>query len=73
VVKKQRVLSLETHDALLACNKLLSDKIEALAKRLEAQEVAKLSINSVSCDFSEQARERWNCIRDMVLAWCATA
>jgi len=51
VVKKHGSLILETHDALLASNKLLSDKIEALAKRLEAQEVAKKSINGVSYNF----------------------
>jgi hypothetical protein len=51
VVKKHGVLILETHDALLESNKLLSDKIKALAKRLEAQEVAKMSINGVSYNF----------------------
>lgn len=62
VVKKQGVLSLKTHDALLVSNKLLSDKIDWLAKRLEVQEVAKLSINGVSCDFCEQARESDACL-----------
>lgn len=57
VVKKQGVLCLQTHDALLKSNKLLSDKIKALAKRLEAEEVEKLSINGVRWDFYEQARE----------------
>jgi len=52
--KKQRVLCLETHDTLLASNKLISDKIETLINRLEVQ-VAKLSINCVSCNFCEQA------------------
>jgi len=37
VHKKQRVLSLETHDALLARNKLLSAKLEEIAKQLKAQ------------------------------------
>jgi len=46
VVKKQGVLTLETHDALMASNKLLSNKIEA-------QKVTKLSKNGVSCDFYE--------------------
>jgi hypothetical protein len=64
VLKKQRVLRLEIHDALLERNKLLSDKIDALAKRLEAQEVAKLSINGVSCDFCEQAHESGVCLPD---------
>lgn len=36
VVKKHGVPNLETHDALIARNKLLSNKIEALTKKLEA-------------------------------------
>lgn len=44
MVKKQEVLSLEAHDALLASNKLL---VLAKTKRMEAHEVAKLFINGV--------------------------
>lgn len=56
--KKQIVLRLETHDTLLGSNKHISDKIETLINRLEVQ-VAKLSINCVSCNFYEQAHS--NC------------
>ena len=62
VVKKQGVRCLETHGALLASNKLLSSKIEALGKKLEAQEVANLSTNSVFCDFCEQIHESGPCL-----------
>jgi len=62
VVKNQGVISLETHDALLARNKLLSDKIKALAKRFEAQKVPKMSINGVCCDFCEQSHESGACL-----------
>jgi len=57
VLKKKGVLILATHDSLLASNKLLSGRIEALTKRLEVQEVAKFFINGVSCNFCEQAHE----------------
>ena len=62
MVKKQGDLCLETHDALLASNKLLSDKIEELDKRLEVLEVANLSIYGVSCNFCEKAHESCACL-----------
>jgi hypothetical protein len=58
VPNKHNVLSLETHDALLASNKLLSDKIETLAKKSEAE----LAINGVSYKFCEQAHECGACL-----------
>jgi hypothetical protein len=76
VVKKHGVLILETHDALLESNKLLSDKIEALAKRLEAQEVAKMSINGVSYNFLSKLmkvvhafQQVWGYLKNMSSIW----
>jgi len=40
VYKKQGVLHLNTLDALLAGHQRLRDKIETIAKKLEAEEVA---------------------------------
>jgi len=62
VVRKQGVLSLETHDVLLASHKLLSDNLEAIAKKFEAQEVAKLSTNIIVCDFFEQSHKSGACL-----------
>jgi len=62
IIYRQGVLCLETHDTLLASNKLLSDKTEALAKKLQVQEVSKMLINGVSCDFCVQARESCACL-----------
>jgi len=36
---------LETHDALRTSNKILSIQLEAIAKKLEAQEVENISSN----------------------------
>ena len=41
--KKKGMINLNTQDALLASNKLLSIQLETIAKRLEAREVAHLS------------------------------
>jgi len=45
IQKKQGVLNLETHDALRTSNKILSIQLEAIAKKLEAQEVENISSN----------------------------
>jgi hypothetical protein len=63
VHKKQRVLSLETNDILLASNKLLNVHLEAITKKLEAHEVAKLLSNGVICDYCEQAHECGACLQ----------
>lgn len=62
VQKKQGVLSLETHDTLLARHKLLRIQLEEITKKLEAYEVAKLSSNRVVHDFCEQAHESGVCV-----------
>jgi len=53
---------LETHDFLLETNKLLSDRFEALAKKLEAQVVAHLASRGVNCDFCERYHESSACL-----------
>jgi len=49
-------------DALLGSHKLLSDKIEAIAKKLEEEEVARLSTNDIGHVFCEQAHETKACL-----------
>jgi len=62
VINKQKDLSLDTHDTLLASNELLSDKLEAITKKLEAQEKARLSITDVVYNFCQQAHESDTCL-----------
>jgi len=45
VAKKKEMLKLESHDALLESQRLLGEKMEQIAKKLESHEVAKLSTN----------------------------
>jgi len=59
---KHGFLSLDTHESLLASNKLISIQMEAIAKKLEAQEVASLSFNGVVCDFWEQSHKSGACL-----------
>jgi len=40
--RKERMSDLNTHDALIASNKLLSIKLETIPKRLDARDVAQL-------------------------------
>jgi hypothetical protein len=54
--RKKDMIDLNTQDALLATNKLLSIQLETIAKRLEALEVAHLSAKT-NCDICEQAHE----------------
>lgn len=62
-VKNKELLKLETHDALLRNHKLLTKIIEEIAKKLEVQEVVKLSTNGIGCNFCEQAHETGTCLR----------
>lgn len=62
VVKKKELLKLKTYDALLRKHKLLTKIIEEMAKKLEAQEVVKLSINGIRCNFCKQAHETGTCL-----------
>lgn len=48
-MKKKDILNLKTQDALLAGHKFLSDKIEVIAKKLEAKEVVRLRTNDIGC------------------------
>lgn len=57
VVKKQGVPNLDAYDALLASNQTYSEKLEAITKKMEVQEVARLSTNGVICGFCVQAYE----------------
>lgn len=41
---------------------VLSEKIEEIAKKLEARDVSKLSTNGVGFDFCEQAHETGACL-----------
>jgi len=41
---------------------LVRDKLEVIANKLVAQEVAKLSTNRLVCDFCEQAHESHACL-----------
>jgi hypothetical protein len=59
--RKKGMIDLNTQDALLASNKLLSIQLETLAKRLEAREVAHLSAKT-NCDIYEQAHESGACL-----------
>jgi len=45
------MMELDTHEALLASNKLLSIQLETIVKRLEVRDVAQLSSNGTICDF----------------------
>lgn len=62
VQKKQGVLSLETQDVLRSSKKLLSIQLEAIAKKLKAQEVANISSNGEVYDLCEKAHERDACL-----------
>ena len=62
VVKKKELLKLETQDALLRNHKLHTKVIEEIAKKLEAQEVVKLSATDIGCIFCEQAHETGTCL-----------
>lgn len=62
VVKKKEALKLQCQDALLESQMVLSEKIEEIAKKLEARDVSKLSTNGVGCDFCEQAHEKGACL-----------
>jgi len=46
-----KMMELDTHEALLASNKLLSIQLETIVKRLEVRDVAQLSSNGTICDF----------------------
>jgi len=59
--KKKDMMDLNTQNALLAGNKLLSIQREAIAKRLEARDVSQVSARS-TCDFCEQAHESGTCL-----------
>jgi hypothetical protein len=45
VSRRQGIFQLDTQDALIAGHKLLSNKLEAIAKKLETPETAKLVMN----------------------------
>jgi len=45
VVKNKGILHLDTQDALLAGHRLLSNKLEAITKKLEVQEAGSQAIN----------------------------
>jgi len=55
------MIDLNTRDALLASNKLLSIQLDIIAKRLEAREVAHLSAKT-NCEICEQAHENGACL-----------
>lgn len=59
--KKKGMIDLNTQDALLASNKLLSIQLETIAKRLEARQVARLSAKT-NCEICEQAHESGACL-----------
>jgi hypothetical protein len=58
---KKGMIDLNTQDALLASNKLLSIQLETIAKRLEAREVAHLYAKT-NCEICEQAHENGACL-----------
>jgi len=47
VTKKKEVVKLKSQDELLESQRLLGKKMEEIAKKLEAREVAKLSTNGL--------------------------
>jgi hypothetical protein len=51
------MIDLDTHEALLASNKLLTIQLEIISNKLQAMGVAQLSSNIVVCDLFEQADE----------------
>lgn len=61
VQKKQEVLSLKTHNALLARSEL-KYPIGRIAKLLEAHKWWQSYHNGVVCDFREQADENSSCL-----------
>jgi hypothetical protein len=61
--KKKGMIDLKNQGVLLASNKLLNIQLETLAKRLEAREVAQLSVKAY-CNVCEQTHESDACLRE---------
>lgn len=65
VQKRKGVLDLETHDMLLASNKLLSAQLKQnykKKKKMEAKKLEQLSSHGLSCELCEQTHRSGVCL-----------